>query len=152
MKFGIRIPSLKRRIAARTSIKRIIRHSAGLKMPRGMGFLTSPKRALYNKVYNKTSVSVDRLLKVGKTSKKETVKPVDYVSQKIETKSYARNIYTNRKHVCKKCQSDSWALVTDKILFISFEVLYCENCHTIGTTYKLGGGETREQFIKQLAS
>jgi hypothetical protein len=61
MKFGIRTPSLKRRISARTSWKRYVRHSMGLKAPRGMGMLTNPKKALYNKVYNKTSVSVDRL-------------------------------------------------------------------------------------------
>lgn len=63
MKFGIRTPSLKRRIAARTSWKRYVRHSMGLKAPRGMGIFTNPKKALYNKVYNKTSVSVDDLLK-----------------------------------------------------------------------------------------
>lgn len=66
MKFGIRTPSLKRRISARTSWKRYVRHSLGLKAPRGMGIITNPKKALYNKVYNKTSVSVDRLLKTPK--------------------------------------------------------------------------------------
>ncbi len=55
MKFGFRIPSLTKRIAARTSVKRIIRHNQGIKAPRGMGWLTNPKKALYNKVYNKTS-------------------------------------------------------------------------------------------------
>lgn len=67
MKFGIRTPSLKRRIAARTSIKRYLRHSVGLKMPRGYGFITNPKRAIYNKIYNKTSFSFDRLLKTPKS-------------------------------------------------------------------------------------
>jgi len=55
MKFGIRIPSLTKRIAARTSVKRIIRHNLGFKAPRGMGWITDPKKALYNRVYNKTS-------------------------------------------------------------------------------------------------
>jgi hypothetical protein len=55
MKFGFRIPSLTKRIAARTSVKRVIRHNLGIKAPRGMGWLTDPKKALYNKVYNKTS-------------------------------------------------------------------------------------------------
>ncbi|PJE68228.1 hypothetical protein COU94_02970 [Candidatus Shapirobacteria bacterium CG10_big_fil_rev_8_21_14_0_10_38_8] len=68
MKFGIRMPSLKRRLAARTSWKRIVRHNLGLKAPRGMGFVTNPKRALYNRVYNKTSVSVDRLLRTNKAT------------------------------------------------------------------------------------
>ena len=63
MKFGFRVPSLKKRIAARTSLKRVVRHSLGVKAPKGMGFLTNPKKALYNKVYNKTTIGVDQLLK-----------------------------------------------------------------------------------------
>jgi hypothetical protein len=55
MKFGFRIPSIKKRIAARTSVKRVLRHNLGLKAPRGLGWVTDPKKALYNKVYNKTS-------------------------------------------------------------------------------------------------
>jgi hypothetical protein len=55
MKFGPRIPSIKKRIAARTSVKRYVRHSLGLKAPRGWGWLTNPKRAAYNRVYNRTS-------------------------------------------------------------------------------------------------
>jgi hypothetical protein len=55
MKFGFRIPSLKKRIAARTSWKRAVRHRLGLKTPRGWGWLANPKRAAYNRVYNKTT-------------------------------------------------------------------------------------------------
>jgi hypothetical protein len=55
MKFGFRIPSLTKRIAARTSVKSIIRHNLGFKAPRGMGWISDPKKAMYNKVYNKTS-------------------------------------------------------------------------------------------------
>lgn len=55
MKFGFRIPSLTKRIAARTSVKRIIRHNLGFKAPRGMGWLTNPKKAVYNRIYNRTS-------------------------------------------------------------------------------------------------
>jgi hypothetical protein len=55
MKFGFRIPSLTKRIAARTSVKRIIRHNLGLKAPRVMGRITNPNRAMYNRVYNRTS-------------------------------------------------------------------------------------------------
>jgi hypothetical protein len=56
MKFGIRIPSIKKRIAARTSVKRYIRHSLGLKAPRGWGWITNPKKAAYNRIYNRTTV------------------------------------------------------------------------------------------------
>lgn len=62
MKFGLRTPSLKRRLSARTSVKRIVRHNLGFKMPRGGGFITNPKKAVYNRLYNRTSVSVDRIL------------------------------------------------------------------------------------------
>lgn len=66
MKFGIRKPSLKKSIAARTSVKRIARHSLGLKAPRGFGWFTNPKKALYNKVYNKTSFSIFDIFKFRK--------------------------------------------------------------------------------------
>ena len=55
MKFGFRIPSLKKRVAARTSWKRYARHSLGIKAPRGWGVLTNPKRAIYNRIYNRTT-------------------------------------------------------------------------------------------------
>jgi len=62
MKFGFRIPSVKKRIAARTSPKRMIRHNLGLKAPKGFGWLTNPKKALYNRIYNRTSVGCGTLL------------------------------------------------------------------------------------------
>ena len=56
MKIGFRIPSFKKRLAARTSVKRVLRHSLGLKAPRGWGWLTNPRKAAYNRVYNRTTV------------------------------------------------------------------------------------------------
>jgi len=61
MKFGFRVPSLKRRIAARTSWKRVARHRMGLKMPSGMGIITNPKKAIYNKIYRKTTFGLPNL-------------------------------------------------------------------------------------------
>lgn len=63
MKFGMRKPSLKKRISARTSIKRQIIHRAGFKMPRGWGWLRDPKKYAYNKVYNRTTFDIFKLLK-----------------------------------------------------------------------------------------
>jgi hypothetical protein len=63
MKFGMRKPSLKKRISARTSIKRQVIHRAGLKMPRGWGWLRDPKKYVYNKVYNKTSFDIFKIIK-----------------------------------------------------------------------------------------
>lgn len=54
MKIGFRIPSLKKRIAASTSLKRLIRHNLGFKVPRGLGWVTNPRRAAYNRAYNRT--------------------------------------------------------------------------------------------------
>lgn len=62
MKFGIRKPSIRKSIAARTSPARFVRHSLGVKAPRGWGWLTNPKRAAYNRVYSRTTVSFWGLL------------------------------------------------------------------------------------------
>jgi len=63
MKIGMRKPSLKKRVAARTSLKRQVVHRAGLKMPRGYGWVRNPKRHVYNKVYNRTTFDVFKLFK-----------------------------------------------------------------------------------------
>ena len=58
MKFGLRMPSLKKRIAARTSPARWVRHSLGVKVPRGWGWLTNPRKAAYNRVYHRTTIGL----------------------------------------------------------------------------------------------
>lgn len=63
MKFGLRKPSLSKMIAARTSVKRQVIHRMGLKMPKGYGWLRDPKKAVYNKVYNKTTFSIWDVIK-----------------------------------------------------------------------------------------
>lgn len=66
MKIGIRKPSIKKSISARTtgklkrSIKKKIFPWYGKK---GVGMITNPKKALYNKIYNKTTISLKDLLK-----------------------------------------------------------------------------------------
>jgi len=61
MKFGIRKSSLKKRISARTSIKRQAVHRLGLKMPRGYGWVKNPKKFVCNKVYQCTSFDIFKL-------------------------------------------------------------------------------------------
>jgi hypothetical protein len=58
MKFGIRKPGIKKMISARTSLKRFIRHNMGFKAPRGWGWITNPKKAAYNRIYNRTTFSI----------------------------------------------------------------------------------------------
>ena len=61
MKFGMRRPGLKKSLRARTTgkVKRAVRKAV---VPgygkKGMGWLKNPKKALYNKIYNKTSFSL----------------------------------------------------------------------------------------------
>ncbi|WP_313430066.1 hypothetical protein [Siminovitchia terrae] len=63
MKIGPRKPSLKKRISAHTSIKRQVVHRAGLKMPRGYGWVRDPKKYAYNKVYQRTTFDIFKLIK-----------------------------------------------------------------------------------------
>jgi len=66
MKFGMRKPSIKRSISARTTgrAKRVIKEAL---IPgygkKGMGWITNPKKAAYNKIYRKTSFSIFDLFK-----------------------------------------------------------------------------------------
>lgn len=66
MKFGFRMPSLKKSIAARTTgrinraIKKVIIPGYGKK---GMGWIINPQKALYNKVYRKTTIGISDILK-----------------------------------------------------------------------------------------
>ena len=65
MKFGMRKPSLKRSIKARTTgrVKRALKKSINpMYGKKGMGLL-NPKKAVYNKVYNKTSFGFVDILK-----------------------------------------------------------------------------------------
>ena len=63
MKFGVRKPSLRKSIAARTSAARFVRHSLGLKAPRGWGWLTNPRKAAYNRLYSRTTFSAWSLVR-----------------------------------------------------------------------------------------
>ena len=66
MKFGMRKPSIKKSIAARTtgrakrSVKKAIIPDYGKK---GTGWIKDPKKAAYNKIYNKTSFNIWDLFK-----------------------------------------------------------------------------------------
>jgi hypothetical protein len=55
VRFGFRVPSFKKRFAARTSLKRVVRHRLGLKAPRGWGWITNPRKAAYNRIYSRTT-------------------------------------------------------------------------------------------------
>ena len=66
MKIGIRKPSIKKSIKAKTTakakraIKKTVVPGYGKK---GVGWVKDPKKAMYNKVYKKTSFSIFDLFK-----------------------------------------------------------------------------------------
>ena len=66
MKFGIRKPNLKKSIKARTTgrVKRMAKKSINpFYSKKGMGYIRNPKKAVYNKVYKKTSIGVLDIIK-----------------------------------------------------------------------------------------
>lgn len=71
MKFGFRKPSLKKSIKARTTGK-LKRKAKKAVVPfygkKGTGIIKNPKKAVYNKVYHRTSFSIFSFFK--KRSKK----------------------------------------------------------------------------------
>ena len=61
VKVGIRKPSIKKSVKARTTgkMKRKVKSSVNpMYGKKGMGWVNNPKKAAYNKVYNKTTKSV----------------------------------------------------------------------------------------------
>ena len=77
MKTGIRKPSLQRSIKARTtakmkrSVKKTLDPTYGKK---GMGMIKDPKKAVYNTVYNKTTISAKDLVSSGNKSDREYIR------------------------------------------------------------------------------
>lgn len=65
MKFGMRRPSWRGSLAARTSPARYLRHSLGWKAPRGWGWITNPRKALYNRLYQRRTFSPWRYYRWG---------------------------------------------------------------------------------------
>lgn len=74
MKIGVRTPSIKKSVSARTTgrinreIKRAVNPVCGKK---GMGWINDPKCAAYNKIYNKTTVSAKELIE-GNSNNNDT--------------------------------------------------------------------------------
>ena len=69
MKFGLRTPSLKKMVKARTTgrVKRAMKKSINpIYSKKGIGFVTQPKKAVYNRIYKKTSFSIFDFFKLFK--------------------------------------------------------------------------------------
>ncbi len=83
MKVGFRKPSIKKSIKARTTgkIKRTMKKAVNpLYGKKGIGYVKNPKKAVYNKVYNKTTFGATDVIKVATKSpnKKATASSKPY--------------------------------------------------------------------------
>ena len=73
MKFGFRTPNLKKSLKARTTgkLKRKLKKSINpFYGKKGIGYIKNPKKAFYNKIYNKTTI--DTLKPFKKKSNRKT--------------------------------------------------------------------------------
>lgn len=80
MKYGIRKPSISKRVSARTTgrIKRSVKRAVNpMYGKNGMGWINDPKKAVYNKIYNKTTVSVDDIAKGDNKSSNKSSRSAD---------------------------------------------------------------------------
>ena len=88
MKIGMRKPSLTRSLKARTTskwkrqAKKAIIPGYGKK---GMGWVKNPKKAMYNKVYHKTTFGLSDLFKPSKKKAKNNKQPLQYDSSRQHT-------------------------------------------------------------------
>lgn len=98
MKIGVRTPSLKKSLKARTTgrLNRTLKKSVNpLYGKKGMGYIKNPEKAIYNKVYHKVTVDSLKPLKNGNRNNTKQMAPkpesVGYSFYKIETKEYICN-------------------------------------------------------------
>lgn len=87
MKIGLRKPSLKKSFKAMTTgkakrkLKKALIPGYGKK---GVGLLKNPKKAIYNKIYTKTTIGAKDLLKNKKTKKRKET-PVSNINNPKES-------------------------------------------------------------------
>ncbi|WP_099336066.1 hypothetical protein [Clostridium cadaveris] len=85
MKVGIRKPSLKKSVKARTTgrVKRAVKSSIDPTYgKKGAGWIKDPKKAAYNKVYNKTTVGINPVSN-NKGRVGDTLEGIGYILQAI---------------------------------------------------------------------
>jgi len=88
MKFGVRKPSIKRSISARTTakLKRTVNRTINpLYGKKDMGYINNPQKAVYNKVYNKTTIGVRDIVDTPKSKSSASSYDVQVESYKNDT-------------------------------------------------------------------
>lgn len=119
MKTGIRKPNLKKSFKAKTTgrMKRQIKKSVNpLYGQKGMGYINNPKKAAYNKVYNKTTVDIRPKLQqsskqtfTNHTDNKNSELSTQYINENSSFETQRKRKYTfnelktKRNNHLKKC-------------------------------------------------
>lgn len=104
MKIGMRKPSIKKSFKARTTgkakraVKKAVIPGYGKK---GMGWIKDPKKAAYNKVYNKTTFGVNDVVKTVSGTSSNKNKNGSSKNTKKTYKFSCQNINTSGKSCYK---------------------------------------------------
>lgn len=102
MKIGVRKVNVKNRIKARTTgkVKRKLKKTVNpFYGKKGMGWIRNPKKALYNKVYHKTSIGVDDIAKAatGKQSTEKSKKRAKWWSWILLPTVWITNLFKKKR-------------------------------------------------------
>lgn len=87
MKFGLRTPSIKKSVKARTigKVKRQVKKAVNpLYGKKGMGLVNDPKKAAYNAVYSRTTVGMSNVIKGATAASGQASVPPSPAPVKIE--------------------------------------------------------------------
>ena len=120
VKIGVRKPSLKKSLKARTTgkLKRSLKKSVNpLYGKKGMGMINNPKKAVYNKVYSKTTVSAAKVVGIEPQKTKTSSK----ANTNVKTNNTSASQEYNKLN--KKQKRTFWTnlfLIFLTILFIIF--------------------------------
>ncbi len=130
MKIGFRTPNLKKRISARTTgaLKRKVKSAVNpLYGKKGMGIINNPKKALYNKIYNKVTLDPLKLNKLVKS-----LNIYEQISENDET-----DVINNDEEILRKY------IFSDKFknLIIKNKNEFTKNFILANTLNKLSNGE-----------
>lgn len=129
MKMGIRKPSIKKSIKARTTgkLKRKVKKAVNpLYGKKGMGIIKNPQKAVYNKVYNKTTVGVSDLLKTSSSgSRTSTTKkhPTTTATKNTQSTFSASTNYTKQAVSAPEITPIHYSAKTYKVSGIILKVL-----------------------------
>ena len=126
MKFGIRTPNLKKSIKAQTAgrLKRTVKKSINpLYGKKGMGFINNPKKAIYNKIYNKTTIGVNDIIKGGlKMDNNSNNVKNDISNTEIKTSKHSKRANDSKKSFWKN--GKNIAIIILSFLLVCFIVAY----------------------------